>query len=1143
MRPASAGPPSAITKGSQHRAWVRGALTLLVVASSLSHGVFRSQSIAQSPNLSDVTRVAVEPNLRGGQVELGVPLIDPKFSISATANEGRKQTQGGYEVITLKGEVRIKQGPFVSVSEEATIWIDRSLPEGAYRDQSRKFIVETRGNCEVNFGEGQVVRDHQWMGRLFSHDEVEFRPRTWVEPLGPPPDLSWKNNATTAGYKNASPVAPAIAWSPSDEAMHVKLAAQVLAEQPSLPQTLPAPANNGLNQEGRLLGNPGLGGTVINGGLMMPTDETLPPPKSSSTKPEDVQAFQIGPPPATPSFTVPSVPAPTAAPTVMASPNATIPRRVGARTFAMSGRGGTEPLIQSTNRPDRGDAVITISRGIRLRFGDVSVATNGGVVDLGAVLIEADRAVIWTANLTRLMSQGGRIDDLPVEVYIEGNVVFQQGMRTIYADRMYYNVQAEYGMILGAEVFTDAPQFEGIVRLKADVIQQRSRESFLAHQAALTTSRLGVPRYWVQADKVEFTDKSSQSPNRMMGLRFPGQTRDETGMQARARNNFVYIEGLPVFYWPVLDTNIDTSSYYLSGVKFQNDQIFGTQVMVDWDLYQLLGIQPIDGTRWRLSTDYFSKRGFAAGTNYQYNVPNFFLGGSASGLFDAWGIRDDGLDFLGSDRFNLIPEERTRGRVLLRHRQRLGPDRELWAEAGWISDRNFLEQYFENEWDTDKDAVTGLRFRQYLDNQMLDIWGQTRINRFHTETSWLPRLDHYWLGQSVGNLLTYYSHTNVGYARQAVASTPTNASEAAKFQLQPYEVNADGLNAMTRQEINLPFDTGYTKFVPFLSGEAAYWGQDRNGDDLTRLTGQAGWRSSTPIWKAYPNVQNRVFNLNGLAHKMSWESEFLWADTNKDLALLPLYNPIDDNSQEHFRRRLVFNTFSGVLPNQFESTNYAARQSMQRYVSATSGEVVTDQLQTRMGLHQRLQTKRGRAGRERIADFVEFDIDAILFGKRKEDNFGEAIGAINYEFRYHVGDRVTMVSDGYYDMFEDGLMATSLGGIINRPGRGEAYLGVTSLEGPISALILQGTLNYRMNEKWLIAGGSTIDLRSTGSIGQSVAVTRIGESFLFRLGANIDYGRDNVSFVFALEPRFFQTKGLGAVGGQLISPAGIAGLE
>ncbi|MFN8742472.1 MAG: organic solvent tolerance protein OstA [Pirellula sp.] len=1071
------------------------------------------------------------------RVEIGVPLVDPKFSIKASANEAVRQTDGGYEVITFKGNVRIAQGPFNATAEEATIWIDQTIPDSALQDHPRKYLIETRGKCDVDFGEGRSIQDEQWMGRLFSHFTPELNPRVWVEPIGPPPELSWTKNQFASESKdgNGSESVPAIAWTKADDANYVKLAAQLLESQSNQNQLM-------LGQPGLLLGNPGLGGTVIDGGLMMPTSQLPPPNTQPNNPPETVQSFQIGPPLET-IPTAPSVPAPVAAPFALSSPPGTVQRRIGARTFAMSGRGSVEPLITSTNRPERGDSVITISRGIRLRFGDVSMTTNGGVVDLGAVLIEADRAVIWTSNLTKLLAEGGRIDDLPVEVYIEGNVVFQQGMRTIYADRMYYNVQAEYGMILGAEVYTDAPQFDGILRLKADVIQQRSRENFLAHQAALTTSRLGVPRYWLQADKVEFSDKSSQSPNRMMGFKLPGQTSDETGMTARARNNFVYVEGVPVFYWPVMDTNIDTSSYYLSAIKYQNDSIFGNQVLVDWNLYQLLGIAPIDGTRWRLSTDYLSERGFALGTNYQYNVPSFILGGSAAGQFDFWGIRDEGLDALGSDRVGLTPEETTRGRLLLQHRQRLGPDRELWAEAGWISDRNFLEQYFENEWDTSKDAVTGLRFRQYLDNQMFDLSGNFQVNDFHTETSWLPRLDHFWLGQSVADVFTYYSRTSVGYARQQAASTPLNAADAAKFQLQPNEVNADGVVATTRHELNLPFEFGFTKFVPFASGEAAFWGQDATGDSLTRLTGQAGWRSSTPVWKAYPNFQSRVFNLNGLVHKLSYESEFLYADSNQDLTQLPLYNPIDDNSQEHFRRRLVFNTFAGALPPEFDSTQFAARQSMQRYVSASSTEVVEDQLQSRFGIHQRLQTKRGRAGQERIADFIEFDIDAILFGKQDRDNFGEPLGGINYNFRYHLGDRVTLLSDGYYDMFDNGLHSTSLGGIINRPGRGDAYLGVTSMEGPISALVVVGTVNYRMNEKWLVTGGSTIDLRSTGNIGQSLAVTRIGESFLFRLGANIDYGRDNVSLVFAFEPRFFQRRGLGAVGGQLIGPAGLTGLE
>jgi hypothetical protein len=399
------------------------------------------------------------------------------------------------------------------------------------------------------------------------------------------------------------------------------------------------------------------------------------------------------------------------------------------------------------------------------------------------------------------------------------------------------------------------------------------------------------------------------------------------------------------------------------------------------------------------------------------------------------------------------------------------------------------------------------------------------------------------LGFSLGSWFTWYSHTNVGYADQKVASVPTAPQDAAKWDYQYWEVPASGLQAVTRQELSMPWDLGYSKWAPFISGEAAYWGQDINGNDLSRLTGQAGLRSSTPIWRAFPDVQSNLFNLNGLVHKIEWTSETWYADTNRELDELPLYDPIDDNAQEHFRRRLVINTFGGTLPQQFESNAYAARQGLQRYVSAVSSQIVSDQMQSRMGLHQRLQTKRGVPGRERIADLVEFDVDGIYFYEDERDDFGEGIGAINYDFRYHIGDRLSIVSDGYYDLFEQGLQATSLGAILSRPGRGEFYVGVASLEGPVSSSILASSLNYRMNDKWAVIGGTSMDFGDTGNIGQMLGVTRIGESFLFRLGFNYDRGRDNVSLQFSLEPRFFQSRGLGVIGGQVIPPAGLYGLE
>ena len=94
----------------------------------------------------------------------------------------------------------------------------------------------------------------------------------------------------------------------------------------------------------------------------------------------------------------------------------------------------------------------------------------------------------------------------PLEFYLEGNIVFRQGDRVIYADRMYYNVRQEYGVVLNAEMLTPVPEYQGLLRLKADVLQQVNRQHFEAYSAALTSSRIGVPRYWFQSQNVAVDD-------------------------------------------------------------------------------------------------------------------------------------------------------------------------------------------------------------------------------------------------------------------------------------------------------------------------------------------------------------------------------------------------------------------------------------------------------------------------------------------------------------------------------------------------------------------------------------------------------------------------------------------------------------
>jgi hypothetical protein len=274
-------------------------------------------------------------------------------------------------------------------------------------------------------------------------------------------------------------------------------------------------------------------------------------------------------------------------------------------------------------------------------------------------------------------------------------------------------------------------------------------------------------------------------------------------------------------------------------------------------------------------------------------------------------------------------------------------DVQFSAELGMISDRNFLEQYYEREWYEMKDEITGVEFKRIRDNTSWSITADYRLNDFVTQTDWLPRGDHFWLGQSLlWDRLTWYEHTSLGYAQFRALSPPAAAQNPGdKFRFLPWEVNpatgapvvARGERFVTRQEVDLPFQIGVVKVVPYALGEFGHWGEDLTGQTLDRLYGQVGMRASIPMWRVDPTVQSVLWNLNGLAHKVVFDAEFSYADANRNLTQLPLYEPLDDDDIEAFRRRFVPNTFPAppgsipptpAIPIMFDERFYALRTGM-----------------------------------------------------------------------------------------------------------------------------------------------------------------------------------------------------------------------
>ena len=82
----------------------------------------------------------------------------------------------------------------------------------------------------------------------------------------------------------------------------------------------------------------------------------------------------------------------------------------------------------------------------------------------------------------------------------------------------------------------------------------------------------------------------------------------------------------------------------------------------------------------------------------------------------------------------------------------------------------------------------------------------------------------------------------------------------------------------------------------------------------------------------------------------------------------------------------------------------------------------------------------------------------MFFPRASRDNFGAAIGLANYIFRWHIGDRLTLVSYGMYDFFNQGEKITTIGLQLSRPAARLFRSGCTALSFRSASWIRSNTL-------------------------------------------------------------------------------------
>jgi hypothetical protein len=559
---------------------------------------------------------------------------------------------------------------------------------------------------------------------------------------------------------------------------------------------------------------------------------------------------------------------------------------------------------------DKDAEIVTVIGRVHISWQELDERTS----QLLLVELQADNAVIFYCEQALSAYQESRqpasVEDIMTSgairaVYMSGEVVMTQGQRTIRVDQIYYDFQEKKALATDV-VMRSFDVSRGIpIYIRAPQLRQLAPNQFAFDDITLTTSEFYVPQISLNASNVIITDTTPVDEQ--------GDRISDSSYDAQMRDVRFKMYDKTIFYWPSVRSNLQRPDIPLKGVHTGHDKTWGTSVETRWHLARLLGLQEPEGTESTASLDYYSKRGLGSGMEINYEKENYF------GRMIGYIIDDHGQDRLGrhDSRKDLEPPRELRGRVRWQHRHFLPHNWQFTTEASYASDENFIEQYYRNEFNTDKEQETIVHLKRLEDNWALALLGKWRLNDFVDKVEELPSAEFHWTGQSfLDDRFTFYSDNQLSRFRQRLAEDDTMSQDFFTF-------------ASTRNEVDMPLRLGRSKVVPFVAGTLGYEdgvGFETNIDGSTVdekdgvWLGEAGVRASPqPYWKVYPDAKSRFWDLNQLRH---------------------------------------------IIKPHATAVGY------------TQSESVVEQRDTlNVGISQRLQTRRGPEHKRRTVDWMRLDMD------------------------------------------------------------------------------------------------------------------------------------------------------------------------
>jgi len=766
--------------------------------------------------------------------------------------------------------------------------------------------------------------------------------------------------------------------------------------------------------------------------------------------------------------------------------------------------GQEPPRIERTTSADGSDIVTVMGRFYIWQKKD----EKGGLLEL-----QADCAVIFFSG-QKTASTTAKAEDLLAAgtvqgVYLYGDVLMTEGPRTIRASQMYYDFERKKALVKDA-VMRSFDAKEGIpVYVRAEELRQLAENQFAAENVVLTSSEFYKPQVMVNVSTVVITDMtpaaqaapigpgtsdSSSVADRSASERPIGAAKTSYDVQMHDATFKAYDKTF--FHWPYYRGNLERSDIPIKSVNTGHSSSYGFLVETRWYLARLLGVEEPEGVESTYALDFYDERGVGTGVDIDYTRDRYF--GKVIGYL----INDSGEDRLGrhESRKHLQPKRDLRGRFLWQHRQYLPDNWQLAAELGYVSDENFMEGFYRSEYYTGKEQETLLHLKRIEDNRGLSLLGKARINDFSSTIEEVPTGEYHWTGQSfAGDNLTFYSDTQVSRFRQRYASSTVGAGPQQFFTF-----------ATTRNEVDMPLTVGRVRVVPFVAGTVGY--EDRLGyytelDGGTGATEDKVWFGETgvrvapqPYWKVYPDAKSRLWNLNQLRH---------------------------------------------VIAPHVTAVGYTQTDS-----------VIEQRDTTSVGLSQRLQTKRGPAGKQRIVDWMRLDTDVTWVNdsgdssagpdrfiwnkpfiplvpqpdRRSTALFGPRRNYFSVDYLWRLTDTTALLSDMNFDMQSSVVQQFNIGvSHLRWPNLsyyiGSRYLRRVEIYEPGGSALQKGSnafvfaLSYVLDPRYTVVFSQQVDFDYGATVRSEIGLLRRYHRMYWGLTYSADESLDEQGVIFSIWPQ------------------------